>query len=381
MKTGVALSGGGVRATVFHLGVLAHLAETELWSSLEHISTVSGGSLCAVLIFEKAGKRWPTADVYLSQCLPEIFRVLTSYDLQRSYLIDIFFKPWRLLQGRSHIVAKLIEKNWDVTSCISEIPEANPRWSINATCYETGKNWRFHNKRMGDYIANYVVDPKFPLSDAVASSAAVPGLIGPLKIKTADYSWKKYKGWNKDGIPEIATDPFSKTVTIWDGGVYDNLGVEAIYKSGKGLRDGLDFALICDASKPLGVVNRMWEKNFIVPRRPMRLVNIPMDQVRSLRARELFIFFRENGNGGYLRMGESVEQICKNLQVDCPHVQCMTSTQINAVAGFATTLRKLKSSEFKAIFRHGYEVCSAVLYGINQSQFSEFEQSNYTWLK
>ena len=380
MKTGLALSGGGVRASVFHLGVLARLAETGLWTSLEHISTVSGGSLCIALIFEKAGKQWPSADIYLNQCLPEIFQILTRYDLQRNYLIDTISKPWRLLQGRSHIVGKLIEKNWGITSCVSEIPETNPRWTINATCYETGKNWRFHKKRMGDYIANYVVDPKFPLSDAVASSAAVPGLIGPLKIKTTNYSWKKFTGWDKSGTPEIATEPFSKTLTIWDGGVYDNLGVEALYKTSKGLREDLDFALICDASKPLGAVNRKWLKSFVLPRQPMRLVNIPMDQVRSLRARELFGFFRDNSNGGYLRMGESVEQICKNLKADSPRARYMTSSEITAVSGFATTLRKLKRNEFESIFRHGYEVCSAVLHGTHQSPFTEYCQQNYYWM-
>jgi NTE family protein len=378
MKTGIALSGGGVRATVFHLGVLARLAETELWTSLEHISTVSGGSLCVALIFEKAGKQWPTADAYLNQCLPEIFRVLTSYDLEKAYLC----RAWlHALEGRAHVVAKLIEKNWGVTSCISEIPEANPRWSINATCYETGKNWRFHKKRMGDYIANYVVNPKFPLSDAVAASAAVPGLIGPLRIKTGRFAWKKYSGWDESSAPDTETPPITKSLTIWDGGVYDNLGAETIYKSGKGLRDDLDFALICDASKPLGILRRQWIRNIALPRKLTRLVDIPMDQVRGLRARELFSFFKKNSNGGYLRMGESVPRICKNLQTEVPTAKYLSQAEVDAASGFDTTLRKLSPKEFQIIFRHGYEVSSAVLYGIKQSAFVEYDQKKFTWIR
>lgn len=373
MKTGLALSGGGVRASVFHLGVLARLAETDLWKTLEHISTVSGGSLVTALIFQKAGKKWPTSQEYFSTCMPDIYSTLTSYNLQKAYLLRAWYRP---LEGRANIIGKLVRDNWGIESCLSELPEAHPRWTINATCYETGKNWRFHRKRMGDYIANYVVRPKFPLADAVAVSAAVPGAIGPFKLKTKSYAWTKFK----DGQLTEPVEPIARALTLWDGGVYDNLGVEAIYKTGRGLRDDLDFSLISDASKPLGTIDRKWFKNIALPRAPMRLVNIPMDQVRSLRARELFTFFRANNNGGYLRMGESVEKICQNLNADLPDAQYMTPTEIKAIAEFPTTLRKLKHTEFHSLFRHGYEVCSAVLYGINQSSFSEYDQNKYTWL-
>lgn len=43
MNIGIALSGGGYRATVFHLGVLARLSEDNLLDQISFISTVSGG--------------------------------------------------------------------------------------------------------------------------------------------------------------------------------------------------------------------------------------------------------------------------------------------------------------------------------------------------
>lgn len=373
MKTGIALSGGGVRATVFHLGVFARLAETELWSSFKHISTVSGGSLCVALIFEKAGKQWPAANAFLTQCLPSIYQLLTDYDLQRAYKRRMWL---HLLEGRANIIGRLIKKHWGITSCISDLSEENPRWSINATCYETGKNWRFHKQRMGDYVANYVVNPNFPLADAVAASAAVPGLIGPLKFKASKYSWMKY---TNDDRPDTAVLPIAKTLTLWDGGVYDNLGAEAIYKTKEGLRYDLNFGLISDASKPLNVVHRKWFWNIALPCKLTRLVDIPSDQVRGLRARELFNFFKDNGNGGYLRMGESVTKICKNLEAPVPEANFMSDADVKSVAGFETTLRRLSPEEFRCIFRHGYEVCSSVLYGINRSPFSEYQKSNYPW--
>src|SRR5262249_20400868 len=44
-KVGLALSGGGFRASLFHIGVLARLAEMDVLRFVEAISTVSGGSI------------------------------------------------------------------------------------------------------------------------------------------------------------------------------------------------------------------------------------------------------------------------------------------------------------------------------------------------
>lgn len=44
-KVGLALSGGGFRASFFHLGVLARLAELDMLRSIDVLSTVSGGSI------------------------------------------------------------------------------------------------------------------------------------------------------------------------------------------------------------------------------------------------------------------------------------------------------------------------------------------------
>src|SRR3954468_24821977 len=48
---GLALSGGGFRASFFHVGVLARLAETGMLRKVELISTVSGGSILGALYY------------------------------------------------------------------------------------------------------------------------------------------------------------------------------------------------------------------------------------------------------------------------------------------------------------------------------------------
>src|SRR5690625_2578734 len=50
-KVGLALSGGGFRASFFHLGVLANLADHGILRHVEVISAVSGGSIIATLYY------------------------------------------------------------------------------------------------------------------------------------------------------------------------------------------------------------------------------------------------------------------------------------------------------------------------------------------
>lgn len=51
VRVGLALSGGGFRASLFHLGVLARLAELDRLRELQVISTVSGGSIIGALYY------------------------------------------------------------------------------------------------------------------------------------------------------------------------------------------------------------------------------------------------------------------------------------------------------------------------------------------
>ena len=50
-RMGLALSGGGFRASFFHIGVLARLADLNLLRQIEVISTVSGGSIIGALYY------------------------------------------------------------------------------------------------------------------------------------------------------------------------------------------------------------------------------------------------------------------------------------------------------------------------------------------
>src|SRR3954468_21950874 len=46
-KIGLALSGGGLRATLYHLGLVRFLRDAGILPSVTHITAVSGGSIIA----------------------------------------------------------------------------------------------------------------------------------------------------------------------------------------------------------------------------------------------------------------------------------------------------------------------------------------------
>ena len=70
IKIGIALSGGGIRAAVFHIGVLRYLAENELLDKITYISSVSGGSLLTGLIYKFSDWKWPSNNEYIQEVYP-----------------------------------------------------------------------------------------------------------------------------------------------------------------------------------------------------------------------------------------------------------------------------------------------------------------------
>lgn len=357
LKIGLALSGGGMRAAVFHLGVLGRLAAEGVLENVEFVSTVSGGSLGTGLVYTIAGNRWPASGEYLDAVVPEAKRLLTTVDVQRAAQIRLLGRPWRLLSsGWANVLAEALQHEWGVRGHVNEMPP-NPRWIINATSYESGKNWRFAPRRMGDYLTGHVFEPPVPVADAMAASAGYPMLIGFLVLETGDYEWERYiEGSTTETEP---TEPGFRRVHLWDGGVYDNLGVEALFKPGRRrrLRDGCNFLVVSDASGALGP-----ERGYRVHRQARRLLSIAMDQVRSLRARMVFDhFFAAPGSGVYLMIGRSAETMLREAGLSTKDIGaiatgCLPDEEVEQAALFPTTLRKVREKDFDRLYRHGWEV-------------------------
>ena len=219
------------------------------------------------------------------------------------------------------------------------------------------KNWRFSQPRMGDYLSHYVLEPDVPISDAIAASSAVPGLIGPLVVRSGRYQWNRYEG--RELVP---TSACLKRYELWDGGVYDNLGVEPLFKSGGGFREGFDLLLVSDASASLSVDPRTVKRTIKPGHRILRLVKVATDQIRGLRSRAIVTqFLRAQNSGAYFRIGNTVEQIYAAAGLSAPEGDYLSADDVEREATLPTTLRRLTLSQFARLRRHGFEVADATL--------------------
>lgn len=361
-KIGITLSGGGVRASVFHLGVLARLADEKLLENVTMISTVSGGSLVTGMIYQANNNKWPDSLEFKTNCIPFVKACVTERNLQLNAFLRLIFWPFPIFwKGRASIFSAAMRRCWKIKSQLNEIPET-PRWNINATAIESGKSWRFvPNNRMGDYLLNYVEKPEIRLSEALCCSAAVPFLIGPLKLRTNKYKWVKFDAAGTPGQAPTPVEPAFKKLHIWDGGAYDNLGIEPLVKFNSGLvyRKEMDFLVVSDAAMAITTKARKWYE-------AMRLIDVTMDQVRALRARSLYDHFKlVKNSGAYLKIGESVSTIHSNSQCTLPLAGITTAGLTGANIGHArdypTTLWKMKEEDFTNLFKHGWEVANAAL--------------------
>lgn len=356
MRVGLALSGGGVRAAAFHCGVLERLAVDGVLESTSFVSTVSGGSLLVGLILCENDGRWPSSAEFVSAVLPRVRERLTTATLQWSYVWRSVALPWRLARGRAHVLARQLKAQWGINGTMQDVPKM-PRWIVGATCYETGRNWRFSRGRMGDYVTNYVLEPETAIAEAIAASAAVPGLVGPLVIRSDQHHWHRYE----QGRLVAGSTP-AKRYALWDGGVYDNLGVEPLFKAGGGFRDGFDFLVVSDASAPLTLDTGKLKRTLMPWRRVLRLIDVATEQVRGLRARALVAEFqRGSSEGVYLRLGNTVEKVYGAVGAGAPTGETLGEEDVAWAAGFKTTLRRLKAREFDVLVRHGFEVANATL--------------------
>lgn len=364
-RIGLSLSGGGIRAAIFHLGVLSRLAELELLENLRHISTVSGASLAVALIYARNDGSFPDSKTYLQKTLPAVRKTILKHDIQDRAIMSLTVKPWNW-RRKANLVADAITRLWDVSGRVCDLP-SDPLWSINCTTFETGKDFRITQLEMGDYKVGYVPFPTLSIAEAAAASAGFPVLIGPYRLSTRSYRWMEARKPQKS-VPLRAgtrcsscrTVPYHRTLHLWDGGVYDNLGLEALYKiSDNGhLTGDLNYLIISNASSPSGDTTR----DFFSPvKNLLRVLDITMDQVDALRSRDVSDYFYRTGNGCYLRIGTPSPPTSANRH-SIDSGPPLSRDEVAFVKNYPTTLSSPCREDFDLIFRHGYAVAAEKIF-------------------
>jgi NTE family protein len=219
---GLCLSGGGYRAMIYHVGALIRLNELGYLPKLREVASVSGGSITAGML----AVAWKKLR-FDNNGLATNFREEVADPLIRFAAIGVDVKAilLGLLPGRKAAdeIAAAYDRHLFAGATLQDIPD-QPRFTFMATNLQTGSGWRFAKAYAADYRVGRIDRPKLSLSCVVAASSAFPPFLSPVRLRFDPGSVKPMSG------ADLHRPPFTDMAVLTDGGVYDNLGLERVWK-------------------------------------------------------------------------------------------------------------------------------------------------------
>jgi predicted acylesterase/phospholipase RssA len=331
-KVGLGLSGGGFRASLFHIGVLAHLAERDILRHVEVLSCVSGGSIVGAhyyLEVKRLLEQKVDRDVTREDYVEVVKRVERDFlaGVQRNIRCRVFAGIWANLRMffqpgytttcrlgelyESELYARVDDGHGGRPRHLDELfvhpagdPNFKPKYDnwrraakvpvlvLNATTLNTGHNWQFTGSWMGE--------PPSSLDAEIEGNYRLRRMYHPEAPRLAD----KWRTWFRrpfappdyrrfrlghavaasssvPGLfePLVLPDLYEgKTIRLVDGGVYDNQGTASI------LEQDCTVMIISDASGQMDALDHPSGSRLGVP---LRSFSVSMARVRQSQFEEL----------------------------------------------------------------------------------------------
>lgn len=342
---GLCLSGGGYRAMVFHVGVLWRLHEVGLLRGLARISSVSGGSITAGLLALKWRALYPTPATTgdFAALVAAPIRRLAGETIDREAIVLGLLTPGRI---SDRVVAAYDEHLFDGAT-LQDLPDGPglPRFVINATNVQSGALWRFMKPYMRDWRVGEVKKPTLKLSQAVAASSAFPPVLSPVELKLDPASFTPGSG------AELQREPFTRKVILTDGGVYDNMGLETVWKAYRTV-------LVSDAG---GQLKAEEEPKSDWAQHSYRVLNLIDNQVRALRKRQVIDSFKAPPADANFRKGAYWGVRTNIADYGLPSALPCDFQRTTELAETPTRLKRMDDTLQQRLINWGYAVCDAAL--------------------
>ena len=338
---GLALSGGGFRATLFHLGALWRLNELGLLGQLERIVGISGGSILAGYV----GLRWNSLlfhDGVATNFQTEIvngIRKFCSKNIDRqTYMLRVLPKPWAWRRAGNALDYTYREQLFG-DALLADLPDT-PVIIFGATNLLSGAPFSFRKSHAGDYRFGRMLNPPFRVSEAVAASSAFPPIFSPFRLKVEPHWF----------IGDDTAD-FQKSIPgslyLSDGGVIDNLGLDYLWKRN-------ETVLISDSGAPPQFEKRVTPRWLTLTKRAL---DIAIYQSEPMRRRMLIKGFADG-----LRKGAY-------WSIDAPMTDWYSAegmlpcdrNLITALARMRTRLNRFSDAEQSLLINWGYAVSDAAI--------------------
>lgn len=363
LRVGLALSGGGFRATLFHLGVIRALRDCGLLVRVTDICSVSGGSILAahlVLNWAKYNKSEQEFEAAAEEVINFAKRDVRGNIVRRlphCYLFRIVLRYiYNFIPLKSAKIESLLEK-LDLTLSVTGVltkhythlykdkyladlktsgGEGVPKLYILGTnlnmadtCWFSDDGFSWTNGTMPP-----VGNTSIPVAVAVAASSAFPGFFPPT-VLTRDML-----GLSQQELRDAA-------LFVTDAGVYDNLGVSQFLKIHEAADKRHDLIIVSDAT---GAID--WTSDSRISKlrgTAWRTIDIIMNRAKELQASVAHL-----PSFGFVKITEkSISPSVTPYALD-PSVQ----RQLKFIR---TDLDEFSDLEIRCLIRHGYSVTCKIL--------------------
>ena len=343
-RLGLALSGGGLRATLFHLGVVRFLRDAGLLGEVTHIVSVSGGSILGAHLalnwaryngsaaeFEAAASK--IIDFVQSDARNQIAR-------RMPFLVPIRLLRRFAIRGPSRTVTptglleKLYAKHLYGDARVHQLPESpelhllTTNMSEGGLCSFTRAGLIMQHRTSGGIKVEILPARLTPIALAVTASSAFPGFFPPALITADDI------GLSEGEFP---------AQTFTDGGVYDNLGVR-VFDLLEHLDPALDQIVVSDVGKPFSIVR---SHSLGMIGRSMRASDILWDRVGQLEQQK----FQHDPRFLFVAALDQVD-----LKDDPTALHPVIQSE---VANIRTDLDRFSPVDIAALVQHGYCVAAS----------------------
>ena len=335
------LSGGGYRAMLFHVGAILRINEFGLLQKLSRVSSVSGGSITAGVL----GVNWNRLDFgddgrakKLEEFFVQPIRRMASKTIDRGSILSGVVLPGSVSDRIAGHYQEVLFGN----ATLQDLPSDSqgPRFVINATSVQSGVLVRMSRPYLADYRVGMIPNPRILLAEAVAASSAFPPFLSPAEIDVDPGDFRR------DDSCDLQHEPYTDTLVLSDGGVYDNFGLETAWKRYKTV-------LVSDGG---GKMRPDPEPAGDWARHSKRVIDIMNDQVVSLRKRQIIGSFKSGvRDGAYWGIRTDIS----NYQLD--NVLAAPLEETLRLADTPTRLKRLPEHRQQQLINWGYAVCDAAL--------------------
>jgi NTE family protein len=265
------------------------------------------------------------------------FRAFTSRNIRTAPFLGRLL-PWNWGAKRSAVdlLAAAYERHLTRLR-LPELP-ARPEFVFCSTDMSYGVNWVFSKRQIGDWQAGYLRPaPDWPLARAVAASSCFPPVFAPLRL---GLNPRALVGGKARSGP--ARDRAVASIGLTDGGVYDNMGLEPVWRSHRTLlvsNGGATF----DFGPDKGLLWRLQRYTSIVSR-----------QASAVRQRWLIAGYqRDRLTGAYWSIANSCD--------DEDRLGYPAGLVREVIAQVRTDLDRFSEAEQAVLENHGYVVADCAV--------------------